>query len=133
MVFTRATRTLFGVVLLALAVTPAAFAHHSAAATYEGNHTIEIRGTIVRVSWTNPHCHLYIAAADGPFKGQTYTVELGSPSVLVESGWTKSLVKPGDTLVIHVNPSRSGAPIGLCRDCAMTVNGKAAPAAPQRY
>ena len=127
MVFTRARCTLLVVVLLTLAVTPAAFAHHSAAATYEASHTIEIRGTVVRVSWTNPHCHLYIAAADGPFKDQTYTVELGSPSVLVESGWTRSLVKPGDTVVIHVNPSRSGAPIGLCRDCAMTVNGKVVP------
>lgn len=127
MVFIRARWTLIGVALLMLAVTPAAFAHHSAAATYEASHTIEIRGTVVRVSWTNPHCHVYIAAADGPFKGQTYSVELGSPSVLVESGWTRTLVKPGDTVVIRVNPSRSGAPIGLCRDCAMTVNGKLMP------
>jgi hypothetical protein len=65
-------------VVLALGAAPAAFAHHSAAATYAADDTIVVKGTVIQFRWTNPHCHVYIEVERGPFKGRTYTVELGS-------------------------------------------------------
>ena len=112
--------------LLTLGFASVAFAHHSAVAKYEADRSIEITGTVVEFRWRNPHCFAYIAVMDGPFRAQTYSVELSSPGVLTESGWTRDLLRPGDRVAIEVHPSRSGAPAGLCRDCRLTINGKVA-------
>ena len=111
-------------VALALGAAPAAFAHHSAAATYAADDTIAVRGTVIQFRWTNPHCHVYIEVERGPFKGQTYTVELGSPGALSSDGWSRTMVRAGDDVEMIVHPSRSGAAAGLCRQCAMTINGR---------
>jgi hypothetical protein len=110
-------------VAIALVAAPVASAHHSAAATYAAADTIVVKGTVIQFKWTNPHCHVYIAVERGPFKGRTFTVELGSPGALSNDGWTRTLVRPGDAIEMMVHPSRSGAAAGLCRQCAMTING----------
>jgi hypothetical protein len=99
-----------------------ASAHHSAAATYDATQSIPITGTVARFAWKNPHSHLYIDVTAGPFKGKEYVIELSSPVVLEEAGWSRTTFKAGDRVTVYVNPSRTGAPIGLCRGCAVTVN-----------
>ncbi len=110
--------------LLSLAVVPPAFAHHSAAAAYEADASIRITGTVREFKWTNPHGHVYINVTAGRFKGRTYTIELSSPVALVRDGWNKTTLRPGDDVTMKVHPSRDGAPVGLCRHCAVTVNGR---------
>ena len=110
-------------VVLCLAAASPASAHHSAAATYAAGETVAVNGLVAGFSWTNPHCHVYIDVASGPFAGRTYTVELGSPSALAGEGWTKTSLRTGDRVVMMVNPSRAGAAQGLCRRCAVTLNG----------
>ena len=95
--------------LISLTIVSAAFAHHSAAAAYEADDSIRITGTVLEFRWTNPHCHVYIAVTEGPFKGRTYTVELSSPVALVNDGWTKTMLRPGDDVTMKVHPSRDGA------------------------
>jgi hypothetical protein len=112
--------------LMMLGVGSAASAHHSAAASYEADQAIEITGAVLQLAWRNPHCYLYLTVLAGPFKGQTYSVELGSPSAMVERGWTRNVLRPGDHVALQVHPSRTGAPVGLCRDCTVTINGKVA-------
>jgi hypothetical protein len=117
------TRTGILFALMPLTVVSAAFAHHSAAATYEANESIRITGTVLEFRWTNPHCHAYISVTEGPFKGRTYTIELSSPVALVRDGWNETLLQPGDDVTMEVHPSRDRAAVGLCRRCAVTVNG----------
>ena len=118
------TRTAILLAVMSLAIVVAASAHHSAVASYDAVESIAIKGTVVEFAWTNPHCHVYVDVADGLFKGRTYGVELGSPGALAHDGWTKTLLQPGDDVVIEVHPSRVGAPVGLCRKCTLTINGK---------
>ena len=98
-------------------------AHHSAAATYDAAQSIAITGTVATFAWKNPHSHLYVCVTAGPFKGKEYVIELSSPVVLEEAGWSRTTFKAGDRVTAYVNPSRTGAPIGLCRGCSVTVNG----------
>ena len=86
-----------------------------------------ITGTVTAFAWRNPHCHLYVCVTGGPFKDKEYVIELSSPVVLGEAGWSRASFKAGDRVTVHVNPSRSGAPIGLCRNCLVTVNGVTKP------
>jgi hypothetical protein len=102
---------------------PVVLAHHSAAATYDAAQSIPITGIVSSFAWTNPHSHLYVDVTTGPFKGKAYVIELSSPVVLEEAGWSPTSIKAGDRVTVHVNPSRAGAPIGLCRNCFVTVNG----------
>jgi hypothetical protein len=116
---------------LALSVTLAtsyvAHAHHSAAATYDATQSVPITGTVATFAWTNPHSHLYLEVTAGPFKGKEYVIELSSPVVLEEAGWSRTSFKAGDRLTVYVNPSRTGAPMGLCRGCSVTLNGVTKP------
>jgi hypothetical protein len=111
----------FGTISLALASVMSA--HHSAIASYQAGEPISIKGKVLEFAWSNPHCHFYIDVMDGPFKGRTYTVELSNPSTLARDGWSKTTLRPGDNVTVKVLPSRNGAPIGLCRQCALTING----------
>lgn len=109
--------------MMSLAAASTASAHHSAAATYAAHETVAINGRVARFAWTNPHCHVYIDVKSGPFAGGTYTVELGSPSALAADGWTKTSLRAGDHVTMMVHPSRAGTASGLCRRCAVTLNG----------
>jgi hypothetical protein len=106
-----------------MSMSPVAEAHHSAAATYDATQSIAITGTVATFAWKNPHSHLYVDVTAGPFKGKEYVIELSSPVVLEEAGWSRTTFKAGDRVTVYVNPSRAGAPIGLCRGCSVTVNG----------
>jgi hypothetical protein len=110
--------------VLSLVAVSTATAHHSASATYSADESITIKGTVLEFAWTNPHGHVYIDVTEGPFKGQTYMVELSSPNALDHDGWTKTMLRHGDHIVMNVHPSRAGAAVGLCRHCAFTINGK---------
>jgi len=104
-----------------------ASAHHSAAAAYDASTSISITGTVATFAWTNPLSHLYVDVTAGPFKGHAYVIELSSPVVLADEGWSPRSFKAGDRVTVHVFPSRAGAAIGLCRRCAVTVNGVTKP------
>jgi hypothetical protein len=112
------------VIGLAVVDVSRASAHHSATASYEAHTSLRITGKVLEFRWTNPHCHVYVDVAEGPFKGRTYAVELSSPGALVSEGWSKTMVRPGDDVILNVHPSRAGAPAGLCRRCTLSINGR---------
>jgi hypothetical protein len=52
---------------------------------------------------------------------------MNSPGVLERQGWTRRTIKVGDTVTATVHPSLAGAPIGLCYDCKVVINGQESP------
>src|SRR2546429_487516 len=36
------------------------FAHHSFAAEYDSTKKVELKGTVTKFEWTNPHAHFYL-------------------------------------------------------------------------
>ena len=100
------------------------FAHHGTGASYIQSQTVEIKGVVTEFAWKNPHSALFIDVTDGPFKGRNYAVELNSPGVMIRQGWTKKQFQAGDKVVINVHPSKTGAAVGECLSCSVTVNGK---------
>jgi hypothetical protein len=107
----------------AVAGVPAS-AHHSAAATYDADHTLTLAGQVAEFAWRNPHCFLYLDVEAGPFKGQRYVVEMSSLGVLTTQGWTRLTLKAGDHVSVEVMPARTGKAAGLCRNCDIRINGK---------
>ncbi len=107
-----------------LATSSPLLAHHSAAAKYDASHSLTLTGTVSAFSWRNPHCFLYLDVTSGDYKGRRYVVEMSSAGVLSSAGWSRSRLRPGDTVEITVMPARAaGSAAGLCRGCEIRING----------
>jgi hypothetical protein len=72
----------------------AAYAHHSFSTEYDGTKTFEIKGTVSKVEWTNPHARFYVDTNENG-KVVTWNMELASPSALARNGWTSRTLKVG--------------------------------------
>jgi hypothetical protein len=86
-----------------------AFAHHGTA-NYDTSKTIIVKGAVSDFQFINPHVLIAMDGKDESGKLQKWQGELTSPNRLSRAGWTKSSVKPGDTLTISGYPAKSGSP-----------------------
>ncbi|HWF07231.1 MAG TPA: DUF6152 family protein [Bryobacteraceae bacterium] len=77
-----------------------AMAHHSAAAEYEGKTTV-IAGTVTRFEWINPHVWIYLDVKDSRGESIHMKCEGNAPSGLIENGWSRDSLKPGDRITIE--------------------------------
>jgi len=118
---------LFALVLgvAALAGTPS-LAHHSFA-MYEREKTLTLSGTVKEFTWTSPHVTIQVltdSAKGGPV---TWAIEGSSPTVLARGGWTSTVLKPGDKILLGIHPRKDGAAGGLLADeQKLLVNGQPA-------
>jgi hypothetical protein len=83
---------------------------------FDTSRTITLEGHVTAFEWTNPHAYIEmdVVIEDGQDReARHWTVELGSPSILMQSGWKYNDVKPGDRVSATVNPLRDGQPGGL--------------------
>jgi Family of unknown function (DUF6152) len=96
---------------LAIAASGSASAHHSFA-RFDRTKTVVLTGIVKEFQWTNPHAWIQINVKGANGRAVEWGAECGSPNMMVRSGWKKSLLKPGDTVTITVNPLRDGGPNG---------------------
>ena len=88
-------------------------AHHSFA-MFDTSNRVTLTGTVSKFQWTNPHAYIEIdVPAENGAPARHWTVELGSPSILMQGGWKFSDVKPNQTITVVLNPLRNGDPAGL--------------------
>jgi len=94
-----------------LTVVPELRAHHSFA-MFDTAKSVTLTGTVTTFEWTNPHAYIEI---DVPDSGTTkhWSIELGSPSILMQSGWKFKDIKHGDKVTAQLSPLKSGQPGGL--------------------
>lgn len=92
--------------LVALAVSAAAQAHHSLAAEFDVTRTVTITGAIVDMKWTNPHSWLTVEAKNARGQAERWQVEFSSPNNLYRRGWRRSDLPPKATVTIAGYPSR---------------------------
>ena len=81
-------------------------AHHSVAATYLLDQSVEIQGSLREFLFRNPHSFLEVTAPDKDGVMQVWTVEWGSGVLLTQFDITADTLKPGDQLRIRGAPGR---------------------------
>src|SRR6266852_3898429 len=79
------------------ALTAVALAHHSNVA-FEVNTVITVTGVVKEFRWANPHTWVALTADDGKGGKVDWAIEGRAPGVLLRAGWTRSSLKPGDTI-----------------------------------
>jgi hypothetical protein len=88
-----------------------AAAHHSGAA-YDTSRQVQIVGTVKEFRWANPHVWIEVLASEGAAAPQTWHVEGGALGMLARSGWSRSIINPGESIVVVLNPLKTGESAG---------------------
>ena len=83
-------------------------AHHSFSAEYDRAKTVQLKGTVTKVEWMNPHARFYLDVADGG-KTTNWEFELGSPNGLMRQGWTRNSLKIGDVVQVNGSQAKDGS------------------------
>jgi hypothetical protein len=86
-------------------------AHHSGA-MFDDQKSITLIGTVNAFQWTNPHCWIQVLVP-GPQGSVEWSVEMGSPSLLLRGGWKPRILKVGDPIAVVIHPMRDGTKGGL--------------------
>jgi len=87
-------------------------AHHSFA-MFDTGKTVTLTGSVTLFEWTNPHAYIEVDVPEPGGATKHWTVEMGSPSILQQSGWKFKDLKAGDKITISLSPLRNGDPGGL--------------------
>jgi hypothetical protein len=101
--------TRFAVTAFLLLSASAAMAHHGAAG-YDSTKVTTLKGTVTDFRFQNPHAQILLDVKDSTGKVQNWILEAVGIATLSRSGWTKSIMKPGDQITVTGNPSKNGAP-----------------------
>jgi hypothetical protein len=91
----------------AILVASPALAHHSFT-MFDMSQKITLTGTVTSFEWTNPHAYIEIDVPDDTGVNKHWSIELGSPSILLQSGWKFKSLKPGDKPTLIINPLKNG-------------------------
>ncbi|HAY45648.1 MAG TPA: hypothetical protein DCY55_05120, partial [Gammaproteobacteria bacterium] len=86
-----------------LALSGAVFAHHSTS-EYDQTVLVDIKGTITKKFWRNPHVIFHIATAEG----EEWIIEGSSVSSQDRSGISSDVINVGDDITVagHVSTRR---------------------------
>ncbi len=117
-------RRLAGLIIPVVLWTAPTLAHHSFAAQYDVTKPVEMKGTVTKVEWTNPHARLYIDVKND--KGETinWNFEIASPNILVRNGWKQNTVNVGDWITVSGYLARKGERMAIA-GAVTDANGKA--------
>ena len=111
--------TLIAGISLILAAAPA-MAHHALAAKYDTRQTIMLKGTVSKITWDNPHVHLYLQAMEKGAPEMDWEFEMGSPNLLLLNGWKIDTFRRGDHVVVTAYPARDGSNFGYASKVALS-------------
>jgi len=82
-------------------------AHHSFA-MFDMTKRVTLAGTVTAFEWTNPHAYIELDVTDEKGAVKHWSIELGSPSILMQGGWKFKDLKYGDKVSAIVNPLKNG-------------------------
>ena len=93
---------------LLLAATPV-WAHHSFAAEFDDKKVVKLHGVVTEMEWVNPHAWIHMEVKDESGKVTKWDCELGSPNLLMRSGWRRDSLKKGDAIVVSGSAAKDGS------------------------
>lgn len=110
-----------------LAAIPAApsLAHHSFA-MFDPSKPMTFPATVRNFQWTAPHAILWVDAGRvGSYAPGLWSLELPtSPGNLSKMGWARTSLKPGDKVIVDINPIRDGRRSGQFKKVTIVATGR---------
>ena len=84
-------------------------AHHSFAAEFDSQKPIQLRGTVVRVEWINPHTWIHIDVKEPDGKVARWMIEGGTPNTLLRRGLTRDTLPAGTEILVDGYRAKNGS------------------------
>ena len=106
-----------------LSVATPTWAHHSFAAEYDSSQVLTLTGKITKVEWTNPHIYIHIDVVEGG-KVTAWALEGYPPNTLKRTGFTRSLLKEGETITITAYKAKDATNTGAGREVTFSDGSK---------
>jgi hypothetical protein len=92
-------------VVIALALASVSAAHHSPS-VFDQRTEVTLTGVITTFQFRNPHLYFHMLVTDGSDLEGEWEVEAQRPRIMTLFGWSSKSLKPGDRVVVVVNPPR---------------------------
>ena len=109
---------LIGALMLMCAATLSA--HHSFAAEFDANQPVQLKGTVVKVEWINPHTWIHLDVKKNDGSTERWMIEGGTPNTLLRRGLTKNSLPEGTELVVDGYKAKNGSNRANGRDLTFT-------------
>lgn len=106
-----ATAILLGA--FALVTAASVSAHHAQAPFFDQERIVEVRGTVVRWIFRNPHPVLEVETENERGEKVVWAVQFAPATVLAKRGWTDRTFQLGDAVIAKGHPSRAPGTYGL--------------------
>ena len=97
-----------GVAAAVVLVAPAVLAHHSFSAEFDSNKPVELKGTVVKVEWINPHTWIHIDVKKPDGGVERWMIEGGTPNTLLRRGLTRESLPAGTEVVVDGYRAKNG-------------------------
>lgn len=98
----------FLLIMIGLALSTGATAHHSFSAEFDSDKQLSISGTVTEVRFRNPHVQFFVDVSNG---GETETWIVAGQNMVVmrRAGVDRDTVQPGDEITVSGYAGRNGA------------------------
>jgi hypothetical protein len=98
-------------------------AHHAFAAEFDSTQPINLRGTVTKVEWINPHTWIHLDVKDASGKSVEWMIEGGTPNTLLRRGVDKNSLPAGTEIVVDGYRAKNGTNRANGRDLTLP-NGR---------
>lgn len=102
------SRIAAGVAAAVVLVVPTVLAHHSFSAEFDSNKPVELKGTVVKVEWINPHTWIHIDVKKPDGTVERWMIEGGTPNTLLRRGLTRESLPAGTEVVVDGYRAKNG-------------------------
>ncbi len=100
----------------ALAAAVPLLAHHAFSAEFDANRPVQLKGTVTKMEWINPHAWIHIDVHTDNGNVEKWMVEGGTPNTLFRRGFTKRSLLPGTVILVDGYQAKDGTQKANGRD-----------------
>lgn len=103
----RLFKKVFYFIIAAIFFVVPVYGHHGFTTIFDMNSVLTFQGKVSRYDWRNPHVYIYVEVPDATGALLEWQLEGDPTPIMTRSGWTPSILTPGDQVAVRINPDRN--------------------------
>ena len=100
------------VVAVGMLLTSGAVLAHHGGNLYDTTKAVELKGTITKFEWGTPHNQIYFDVKTEKGEVQHWVGSTEPAGVMLERGWTRRSLAPGEAVTVFIFAAKNGATVG---------------------